>query len=415
MASLSFRIKGKVGEVPILVRFRPNRDTEISGVSNLKIKSEYWDSKTGFPDDKKTSLKGLTAKLWKLKDTILDQYKIDVGEKPIDKQWLDILLSNGNAVQNNSNEPPKKLIEYFDYFLERRKSELTFRSYQKYKIIKGNVELYQKLTNKEIKISDVGFMFSENFKSVLLNQGYAANTVERAVTFVKTVCRHANKHGLKLSNDFLDITTKNHKVTWPFLTFEELDKIRNFDFPNDYLQNAADWLIISCFTGQRVSDFMRFKKSMILEEYINGKEAKMLDIVQEKTKTQVYVPILPPVQEILDRRNGEFPRAISDQKYNNYIKEVCHMAGINEVVFGTRRSPENGKNEKGSFPKSDLVSSHIGRRSFATNFYTQGGYDLRDIMEITGHTSEKTFLLYIGKKKKSGARGFFKAYSDATL
>jgi integrase len=178
------------------------------------------------------------------------------------------------------------------------------------------------------------------------------------------------------------------------------------------LQNAADWLVISCHTGQRVSDFMNFSNSALSKDINNDVSIKMLDITQEKTGAQVYVPILPPVERILAKRNGDFPRAISDQKYNLYIKEVCKIAGLNEKISGTKRDPVTGKNIEGVFSKFELISSHIGRRSFATNYYLRGNFDIKDIMEITGHTTEKSFLLYIGKKKKSGARGFYRSYLE---
>jgi hypothetical protein len=40
------------------------------------------------------------------------------------------------------------------------------------------------------------------------------------------------------------------------------------------------------------------------------------------------------VTEILNKRNGDFPRKISAQRYNTYIKIVCEKAGINEIVEG---------------------------------------------------------------------------------
>jgi len=32
---------------------------------------------------------------------------------------------------------------------------------------------------------------------------------------------------------------------------------------------------------------------------------------------------------------GEFPRAISNDKYNDYIKKVCKLAGIEDEVQGS--------------------------------------------------------------------------------
>jgi integrase len=47
----------------------------------------------------------------------------------------------------------------------------------------------------------------------------------------------------------------------------------------------------------------------------------------------------------------------------------------------------------GKYPKYELVSSHVCRRSFATNLY--GKIDTLTIMKITGHKTEKQFLEYI--------------------
>ncbi|CAN1507175.1 INTN1_C_like domain containing protein [Spirosomataceae bacterium] len=412
MASLSFRIKGKGEVVPILVRFRPSRDTEFSAVTPFTIKPENWDPTTGFPIEKKTSLLSLKSNLWKIKTSILEKFKVDSGKIRIDKAWLEDVISHKPETEIKRAGPSSDLVEYFDFFLSKNKPTLTLRSYQKYSVIKGNVIQYENLTGEKLKVSDVGFVFAEKYKIIMLAKGYSPNTVERSITFIKTVCRHANRHGLTLGKDFLEIKVQSHKVTWPYLSFAEIEAIEKAKYPHDYLQNAADWLVISCHTGQRVSDFMNFSNSALSKDINNDVSIKMLDIIQEKTGAQVYVPILPPVERILAKRNGDFPRAISDQKYNLYIKEVCKIAGLNEKISGTKRDPITGKNIEGVFHKYELISSHVGRRSFATNYYLRGNFDIKDIMEITGHTTEKSFLLYIGKKKKSGARGFYRSYLE---
>jgi len=115
------------------------------------------------------------------------------------------------------------------------------------------------------------------------------------------------------------------------------------------------------------------------------------------------VPLHPKVIKILDKRNGGFPRLISDQKNNDYIKLVCEQAGINNLVKGSKKQ-ETSKGSKiyrkttGTFKKCNLVTSHIGRRSFATNFY--GKIPTSYLIYVTGHSSEAMFLNYIGKSNK---------------
>ncbi|WP_016989874.1 hypothetical protein [Flavobacterium sp. ACAM 123] len=106
-------------------------------------------------------------------------------------------------------------------------------------------------------------------------------------------------------------------------------------------------------------------------------------------------------EKIKEKRN--FPRAISNQKFSDYIKIICEKSGINEIVEGAKMtSTEISENAKktiihrktfGKFPKHELVSSHICRRSFASNLY--GKIETLTIMKITGHSTEKQFLDYI--------------------
>ena len=115
------------------------------------------------------------------------------------------------------------------------------------------------------------------------------------------------------------------------------------------------------------------------------------------------MPLQDEVIKILDKRSGEFPRAISDQNYNIYIKEVCKQSGLTYEVMGSKKEPfghSDGKWRKkiGEFEKWELVTSHIGRRSFATNYY--GKIPTVYLMQATGHKREEMFLKYIGKNSQ---------------
>ena len=71
---------------------------------------------------------------------------------------------------------------------------------------------------------------------------------------------------------------------------------------------------------------------------------------------------------------------ISNPKLNKNIKKICKQAGINQSIDG--------------IPKYKLVTCHTARRSFATNAYISD-VPVRDIMRITGHKKETTFLNYV--------------------
>ncbi|MNT12496.1 hypothetical protein D3C72_1474230 [compost metagenome] len=139
----------------------------------------------------------------------------------------------------------------------------------------------------------------------------------------------------------------------------------------------------------------------------------LIEFTQKKTGKIMTIPVHPKVIEVLNKRNGVFPYAISSQKYNDYIKIVCEIAEITEMVTGSKLTEtyeDSGiyRKENGTFRKCDLVSSHIGRRSFATNFY--GTIPTSLLINITGHSTEVMFLSYIGKSNKDLAKETFKYF-----
>jgi integrase len=62
-------------------------------------------------------------------------------------------------------------------------------------------------------------------------------------------------------------------------------------------------------------------------------------------------------------------------------------------------------------PKWELITSHIGRRSFATNFY--GKINQQLIQSVTGHKTETSFLKYINKEREIDAAAINKAFLAA--
>ncbi len=137
----------------------------------------------------------------------------------------------------------------------------------------------------------------------------------------------------------------------------------------------------------------------------------VIELKQQKTGKNVTIPVLDDTKEIYE--NG-LPYKITIQKFNNYIKELCKLAKIDNLVKGSKicMVDDKGnvieKDDKGKYPvkvvkrtiagtykKYELISSHSCRRSFATNKYGELPTPL--IMQITAHSTEKTFLNYIGK------------------
>ena len=133
--------------------------------------------------------------------------------------------------------------------------------------------------------------------------------------------------------------------------------------------------------------------------------------------TMQYIPILPQVEAILKRYNGGFPPKLSKSTAHNYslyntaIKEVCKLARINEKVKGRVTSVGDRKSEIVAKEKWEYVTSHIGRRSFCTMFYTK--INLQVLMSISGHKTETNFLKYINQSRVVDTDALHNAFSNA--
>ena len=169
-----------------------------------------------------------------------------------------------------------------------------------------------------------------------------------------------------------------------YLNEQEIDKMYMLDLSkNKRLERIRDLFVVECLTGVRYGDLMKITKENILKESIRIKVSK--------TGQFLHTLLLPTTKKILKKYNFILPK-ISNSNYNKYIKEVGEIACINQTV--TQESYRSGKAISFKRKKYQLITTHTARRSFATNMYKRG-YSPVQIMSITGHKKESTFLTYI--------------------
>ncbi len=328
-----------------------------------------------------------------------------------DPKWLyNCIESYYNP--NKDIEIPTDLLSFIDYYIKKKEKGGNTASIKKYRVIKNKLKRFEGYRKKQILIADINEDFKDEFEKYYVDQKYSRNTIHREFVFVKTFCFHARYLGLKTHHHLDSLKFDREEVKHIYLSFDEINKIKEVELPHEYLENARDWLLISCYLGQRISDFMNFSSELVRNE----NDKYLLEFRQVKTKKLMTIPVSKEVREILGKRNGEFPRAISDQKYNDYIKEVAKIAGLNEICEGKKRINVTPDKEKGSFrdvigkyEKWELITSHIGRRSFATNYY--GKVPTTYLINITGHSTESMFLNYIKKSNKDIALDAYKYFN----
>jgi hypothetical protein len=102
-----------------------------------------------------------------------------------------------------------------------------------------------------------------------------------------------------------------------------------------------------------------------------------------------------------DKTPNSLPPPISNVKMNEYLKELCELAGFKDKV--TIHFTKGGKKVVETYQKYELVSTHTARRSFATNQYLSN-FPIISLMAITGPRNEKSFLKYIKVTKEQHAK-----------
>lgn len=413
MASINFLYRSTKDKSNLILRllFRYNgKDYVFGSKTKLEVEKTYWNkqhkkkSKDITITNKQTEI---NIELNKIENHILGAFNSAEPDK-VNKEWISAQVDLYYNPTQKEKTIPTDLINYIDFYIDYRKDEVKKTSLKKFNVIKHKLQKLEKFRKKQILILDINNDFKNEFVSYCKNELYSQNTIQRELAIIKTFCIHARFLGLETHYQLDSLRLDKAKVEKIYLTFEELSRIEeiNSDELTVSLDNAKDWLIISCYSGQRISDFMRFTENQIRIE--EGKH--FLEFTQMKTSKLTTIPIHPKILEILKKRNGKFPYRISDQKYNDYVKEVCKLAGIDEIVKGSKmlETEKGNRKQEGLYKKYELVTSHIGRRSFATNFY--GKIPTTYLINITNHSSEAMFLNYIGKSNKDLAKETFKYF-----
>lgn len=177
-----------------------------------------------------------------------------------------------------------------------------------------------------------------------------------------------------------------------FLTWEELNKLREFKIPptKQALERVRDVFLFQCFTGLRYSDVFNLRRSDIKGDNI--------EVTTVKTSDSLIIELNDHSKAILEKyKDVEFENdkalpVITNQKMNDYLKELAELAEINEPVRQTYYKGNERIDEV--TPKYALLGTHAGRRIFICNALALG-IPPQVVMKWTGHSDYKAMKPYI--------------------
>ena len=219
------------------------------------------------------------------------------------------------------------------------------------------------------------------------------NTIKKLEKKLKAFFSWLIKNEYTTNDPFKNVTIKSEKYGTPyFLSLEERNIIADWDFSaNKHLETQRDIFIFQCLIGCRVGDLIHMKNSNLIGDEIQYIARKTKD----KTPVTVEVPLNRRAMALVgkykgvDKKGRLFP-FISPQKYNEAIKDILTICGIDRVV--TILNPTTGQEEQR--PLNEIASSHMARRTFIGNLYEKV-QDPSLIGSMSGHAEgSRAFARY---------------------
>ncbi|GHB45697.1 site-specific integrase [Mongoliitalea lutea] len=442
MAKFNYYLKekSKDGDTPILL-FISYHGNRFKYSTSKSIHPKYWNEDTQLSRQVKEfpQAKTLNDRLKFIRseaERILSELENELGHPPAPdllKSKLDEVLKDIPVQSPDDENRLPSFMELFERFIRESEdgTRLTSsgkrfdkRSIQKYQTTKKLLMDFSKTyhldfetINQNFYTKFVAYLNKEKSKTVngekvVIKPSFTLNTVGKYIQVLKTFLLYATENGYNTNMFFQSKQFKSHKVAGfsIYLNENEVQKIFELDLSKEpHLERVRDLFVVGCWTGLRFSDFTTIRPENIKDRFF--------EIKTFKTGEKVVIPIHPMVKAIMAKYEGKhsnsLPPAISNQKMNSYLKEIAQRVDILRTQVEVERI-KGGLKTSTKMQKYELVTTHTARRSFATNVY-KSGFPAISLMKITGHRTEKSFLLYIKVTPEENAKQLLDHWNKSFL
>lgn len=362
----------KSGLVPIYIRISSERHKlEISTGSYIKPSEWNATKHTVKPsaeqaDKINNSIKSLLSKIHKIHTELV------ATEKPFALE----VIKNKLTGKNEKRTTLLDAIKYHNGLIEKGIGKnYALSTYKGYLWFTDKIKSFLKYqyNRNDILLTELNHRFLTEFEHYLFHSLHnQVNTVQKNITQLKKVIN------LCIDLDWLDkmpfkrIKLKAYTPKREHLTIGELKSVESLTLTNKRLQMIRDKFVFQCYTGIAFVDLNKLTVSNIVKG-IDGEDWIILN--REKTKSRSTIPLLPIAKAIIEKYRSEnqatlFPLC-SNQKFNMYLKELSELCGINK-----------------------RITTHTGRRTFATTVTLSNGVPIETVSRMLGHSDLKTTSIY---------------------
>ena len=387
------------------IRMRVNfASKRIEFTTGYRIDSAKWDTdkqrvKNGCSNKLKQSASEINASLLEYYTEIQSIFKrFEVEDVMPTPEQIKEAFNALHKPVSEEHKPKKEALpcdffQVFDDFVEDcgRQNNWTDSTFEKFAAVKNHLTNFRE-----------GLTF-EFFDERGLNDyvGYLRDvkemrntTIGKQLSFLKWFLRWAFKKGVHQNNayDSYKPKLKSTQKKIIFLTWDELNRLREFKIPSNKqaLERVRDVFLFQCFTGLRYSDVFNLRRSDIKGDHI--------EVTTVKTSDSLIIELNNHSKAILDKykdvafEDDKVLPVITNQKMNDYLKELAELAGIDEPIRQTYYKGNERIDEV--TPKYALLGTHAGRRTFICNALALG-IPPQVVMKWTGHSDYKAMKPYI--------------------
>jgi len=338
---ISFLLKrskaDETGKVPVYVRITiDSRRTEFS--LRRKIDPKRWQKNAGKANGNTEEVKSLNAHLNNVESKLRQIYQKYCALNEI---ITPLRLKNEYFGKTERN---KLLLKVFQCHNDQMK-ELVGKQYapgtlERFETAYKHVKefLQWQYAFDDIDIKKINHEFITDFEQFLKTvRSCSQNTTMKYITNLKKIVRKCVSNGWIPQDPFFNYKIKLEEVNRGYLTWEEINIVKNEAFSSNTLEQVRDIFVFCCFTGCAYVDVRKLTSDHITTN-INGK--KQLTLFRTKTNTRSAIPLLPQALEILkkydpiNKISGSpfLLPVLSNQKMNEYLKVIGTVCKISKPL-----------------------------------------------------------------------------------
>lgn len=384
----------KEGKSPIVLRITLDGDRVTIGTTGITVTPSLWDIKKQRLKGKSTEALQVNKKLDNIEDEIREiSDKLEYEGK--------LSLEKVKAIYLNAEDESNTICALFDKFLTSVQEQVvvnhlsatTLRKYMLCKI-RFMEMLRDKYHSKDMLLKEITPAVIQDFSVYLMTVvRQCNNTAMKTMKTFKTIILYGVKLGVIHSDPYLGVKLHMEPVDRGFLTEEELQAIIQKEFNIERLGFVRDLFVFACFTGLAYIDVKKLRPENIVT--LNGRE--WIKIAREKTSTPASIVLFDGAKCIIKKyendpkRKGKLFPSMSNQKMNQYLKEIAVSCGIQKNI-----------------------TFHMARHTFATLTLSKG-VPIESVSRMLGHTNIKTTQIYAKITNKKIEEDMDKFFNDKTI